>query len=135
MQSMPAAGVPDRPPVHDESASGAGGRRSAGVAGLMDTRGKIVDLERAAEIAADLRRRGARVRLALSHFDVLTPSLVRRFAGLENGEPLLAAVLDPAAPLLAARARAELAAGLCMIDYVFPLAAADFDRAMAQIQP
>src|SRR5262245_26968774 len=128
MQSLPAAGVPHRPPVHDESAPGAGGRCRAGIAGLMDTRAKIVDLERATEIAADLRRRGARVRLALSHFDVLTPGLLRRLAAFENGEPLLAAVLDPAAPLLAPRARAELAAGLRMIDYVFPLAAADVER-------
>jgi hypothetical protein len=44
-------------------------------------------------------------------------------------------VLDPPEALLGARARAELAAGLSMIDYVFLLDGADFEQAVETIQP
>ncbi|HTM49260.1 MAG TPA: hypothetical protein VL285_11280 [Bryobacteraceae bacterium] len=101
----------------------------------MDTRSKIIDLEAAAGIAAGLRRGGARIRLAAGYFDVLTPDLVRRLRSLAGGGTLFAAVLDPANPLLGARARAELAAGLHMVDYVFPIAGRDLDGAIEKIGP
>jgi hypothetical protein len=101
----------------------------------MDTRAKIIDLEAAAGIAAGLRRGGARIRLAAGYFDVLTPGLVRRFQSLGEGGPVFAAVLDPDAPLLGARARAELAAALRVIDYVFPIADGDLERAIEKIGP
>ena len=47
----------------------------------------------------------------------------------------MAMVLDPPDALLGARARAELAAGLSVIDYVFPLDGANFEQAVEQIQP
>ena len=87
----------------------------------MDTREKIIDLAKAAGIAAGLRRRGERVILVAGYFDVLTADHVRRFRELADGRPLMAAVLDPPEALLGAQARAELAAGLSMIDYVFLL--------------
>jgi hypothetical protein len=101
----------------------------------MDTREKIIDLARAADIAAELRRHGERVKLVAGYFDVLTPDHVRRFRKLADGRPIMAAVLDPPDPLLGSRARAELAAGLSMIDYVFLLDGADFEQAVEKIQP
>jgi len=101
----------------------------------MDTREKIIDLAKAAGIAAGLRRRGERVILVAGYFDVLTADHVRRFRKLADGRPLMAAVLDPPEALLGAQARAELAAGLSMIDYVFLLDGPDFERALEKIQP
>ena len=101
----------------------------------MDTREKIVDLARAAQIAAALRRGGSRVRLLAAYFDVLTPELVRRLRALPDGRPLIAVVIDPVRPLLPARARAELAAALTMIDYVLLLPESGLDRVIAEIQP
>jgi hypothetical protein len=101
----------------------------------MDTREKIIDLAKAVDIAAELRRKGERVKLVAGYFDVLTPDHVRRFRELPDGRPLMAMVLDPPDALLGARARAELAAGLSMIDYVFPLDGADFEQAVGRIQP
>jgi glycerol-3-phosphate cytidylyltransferase-like family protein len=101
----------------------------------MDTRKKIIDLARAAAIAAARRRQGEPVKLVAGYFDVLTPDHVRRFRELADGRVIMAAVLDPPDPLLGPRARAELAAGLSMIDYVFPLDSADFEQALEKIQP
>jgi bifunctional ADP-heptose synthase (sugar kinase/adenylyltransferase) len=101
----------------------------------MDTREKIVDLARASEIAAGLHRDRVRLTLVAGYFDVLTSDHVRRLKALANGRPLMLAVLDPPHPLLPARARAELAAALGMIDYVLLLDGADLARALEQIQP
>lgn len=101
----------------------------------MDTRDKIIDLARAAEIAADMRTRGVRLNLIAAYFDVLTPDHIRRLRGLSNGQPLIAAVLDPPEPLLAPRARAELAASLSMVDYVVLVHDSGLDQAIEQIQP
>ena len=101
----------------------------------MDTREKIVELDRAAEIAATLRSRGARVRLFAGHFDVLTPELVRRLRALTGAGTLIAAVFDPVRPLLPSRARAELAAALSMIDYVVLPPGCGLDHVIAEIQP
>ena len=101
----------------------------------MDTREKIIDLATAAEIAAARRSQGEPVKLVAGYFDVLTPALVRRLRELVDGRALMAAVLNPPDPLLGPRARAELAAGLSVIDYVFPLDSADFEQALEKIQP
>ena len=101
----------------------------------MDSREKIVDLDRAAAIAAALRRKGARVSLFAGDFDVLTPELVRRLRALDGQGTLVAAVLDPVRPLLPTRARAELAAALSMIDYVLLPPGCGLDRVIAEIQP
>src|SRR5438552_4930009 len=71
LQSLSAAGVPDRSPLHDARHTRSSGRRRAGAAALMDTREKIIDLTRAAEIADGLRRDGVRLKLVAAYFDVL----------------------------------------------------------------
>jgi hypothetical protein len=47
----------------------------------------------------------------------------------------MAAVIDPPDPLLAARARAELAAALRAVDYVILLGPADLDGAVRELRP
>jgi bifunctional ADP-heptose synthase (sugar kinase/adenylyltransferase) len=101
----------------------------------MDTRTKIVDLPAAAAIAARLRSGGARLKLVAGYFDVLTPDEVRRMRSLSDGQQLMIAVLDPPNPLLPARARAELAASLSMVDYVLALPGAGLEQALEQIRP
>ena len=87
----------------------------------MDTREKIIDCERAAVLVAQLRSQHATLKVITGHFDVLTSEHVRRLREIANGSAkLFIVVLDPPAPLLAARARAELVAGLAMVDYVVP---------------
>ena|SRR2546426_837927 len=101
----------------------------------MDTRQKIIDLTRAAQIASDLKRNGARIRIVTGYFDVLTPDHARRFHALADGQPLIALVLDSSDALLGARARAELAAALAVVDYVVSLDGAAVEQALAMIQP
>lgn len=57
--------------------------------------------------------------VVIGHFDPLLASHVRRLqeAGNASG-PLVVVVTDPPDPLLPARARAELVAGLAMVDWV-----------------
>jgi glycerol-3-phosphate cytidylyltransferase-like family protein len=97
----------------------------------MDTRAKIIDLV----AAARLRRPGARLKLVVGYFDVLTPDLVRSLQSLSDGGLLIAVVLDPPNPLLPSRARAELAASLSMIDYVLLLPEAVLEDAIEEIHP
>ena len=79
----------------------------------MDTRTKIVPAAKAAEIAA----RGATV--VSGYFDPLLPVHAGRLGQLKRaGAPLLVLISDPEAPVLPARARAELVAGLAAVDYV-----------------
>jgi hypothetical protein len=97
----------------------------------MDTREKIIDLASAAR----LQRDGARLKVVIGSFDVLTPDLVRRLKSLSGGRRLIAVVLDPPNPLLPAQARAELAASLSVIDYVLLAPGAGLEKALEQIQP
>ncbi len=101
----------------------------------MDTRNKIINLGQASRIAADLRDQGVRWKVVTGYFDVLTVDLVRRLRELSRGETIVAIVLDPPEPLLGPRARAELAAGLSMIDYVLPLQGAGLDHALEELRP
>ncbi len=99
----------------------------------MDTRTKIISAERAVEVASD----GRHVVVVTGHFDVLQAGLVQAFRGISKGPSMvLAVVLNPPAPLLSARARAELAAGLEVVDYVVPVAddATELLRAIKPIQ-
>jgi bifunctional ADP-heptose synthase (sugar kinase/adenylyltransferase) len=87
----------------------------------MDTRDKIIDCEHAAALAAQLRQQGASLRAVTGYFDVLVAEHVRRLRQIADGSAkLFLVVLDPPAPLLAARARAEMIAALAMVDYVVP---------------
>ncbi len=87
----------------------------------MDTRHKIVACEHAAPLVARLRSQGAAVKVVTGYFDVLLAEHVRRLRQIADGaDKLFVVVLDPPAPLLAARARAEMAAALAVVDYVVP---------------
>jgi bifunctional ADP-heptose synthase (sugar kinase/adenylyltransferase) len=78
----------------------------------MDTRGKIVTKVDAARRAAE----GATV--VSGYFDPLLASHARRLTELKGGAKLIVAIEDPPRPILPARARAELVAGLRAVDFV-----------------
>lgn len=83
----------------------------------MDTRAKIIDAARAAQLASE----GAI--LVSGHFDPLVASHAQRLAELRAGlakdsAPLLVLIDSPGRPILPPRARAELVASLRVVDYV-----------------
>ena len=79
----------------------------------MDTRTKIINAVQARLIAAQ----GATV--VSGYFDPLVASYAERLAQLKKeGAPLLVLIATPADAILPARARAELVAGLAIVDYV-----------------
>ena len=79
----------------------------------MDTRTKIVDAADAKRIAA------AGATVVSGFFDPLLASHAERLAQLkQNGSPLLVVIANPQDPILPPRARAELVAGLRIVDYV-----------------
>ena len=74
--------------------------------------------------------------IVIGYFDVLTAALVRRLREIVDarpGSPLIAIVLDPPGALLTARARAELMAGLAMVDYVVLPGARPLEQVLAQL--
>ncbi len=89
----------------------------------MDTRTKIIEPKHAATRLQELRDQGRTVKVVTGYFDVLVAEHVARLreVGRTPGT-LFVIVLDPPAPLLGARARAELVAALAMVDYVVPAA-------------
>jgi len=79
----------------------------------VDTRSKIVDQEEARRIAAS----GATV--VSGYFDPLVASHAERLRELKSEDsPLLVLIATPENPILSARARAELVAGLATVDHV-----------------
>src|SRR5579864_3166480 len=87
----------------------------------MDTRAKIIDCKSAASLVTQLRHEGGSVRVVTGHFDVLVAEHVRRLRDIAvQPAKLFVIVLDPPAPLLSTRARAEMVAALAMVDYVVP---------------
>lgn len=83
---------------------------------VLDTRKKILSLE---EVLRETQ--GRRIIWVRGSFDPLLAHHARRIAGLADPDAVLAVVLsEPAQPLLASRARAELAAALENVDYVIP---------------
>jgi bifunctional ADP-heptose synthase (sugar kinase/adenylyltransferase) len=79
----------------------------------VDTRTKIVSAAEAARIGAS----GAMV--VTGYFDPLLAAHSERLARLKrHGLPLIIAISDPENPILPTRARAELVAGLAVVDYV-----------------
>ncbi len=72
----------------------------------MDTRSKIVErLPEGCDIAEGC-------------FDPLLASQARQLAEWKRDRPLAVVIREPDKPLMSARARAELAAGLAMVDFV-----------------
>jgi bifunctional ADP-heptose synthase (sugar kinase/adenylyltransferase) len=87
----------------------------------VDTRNKIVDAGNAAQAARAWRERGGRVAVVTGWFDVLQADDAREMAEVKHstGPLLLVVVLvPPPEPVLSVRARAEMAAGFAMVDYV-----------------
>jgi bifunctional ADP-heptose synthase (sugar kinase/adenylyltransferase) len=81
---------------------------------FLDTRTKIVPLH---EIEERLESRAAS--WISGHFDPLLAEHVRRLGqAREPGRLLVVKVTNPAQPLLAQRARAELVAALALVDFV-----------------
>ena len=79
----------------------------------MDTRSKIVDAAHAARIAQS----GATV--VSGYFDPMVASHAERLAALKHPEkPLLVLIATPPNPILGALARAQLVAGLAVVDFV-----------------
>jgi len=79
----------------------------------VDTRSKIIDPAGAARIAES----GGAV--VSGYFDPMTASHAARLAQLKSGgKPLLVLIASPEGAILPARARAELVAGLSVVDYV-----------------
>jgi len=67
------------------------------------------------------RRRTRNPTAPAGRFDVLVAEHVRRLRQIAMGDvTLFVILLDPSAPLLATRARAEMMAALAMVDYVVP---------------
>lgn len=94
----------------------------------MDSREKIVTAEEALERARAARQRGARVTVVHGYFDPLLEEHARRLSELAApGGWLAAVVMEPPAPILPARARAELVAGLRVVDCVVVGDAAEWD--------
>ena len=79
----------------------------------MDTRTKIIDADHAARIA----QAGATV--VSGYFDPMIARHAERLAALKRPDaPLLVLIATPPNPILDARARAQLVAGLSVVDYV-----------------
>lgn len=79
----------------------------------MDTRTKIVSAAEAGRIAAE----GATV--VSGYFDPVLAAHAGRLRELKRpGVPLLVVIADPDDPILPTRARAELVAGLAVVDHV-----------------
>jgi len=79
----------------------------------LDTRTKIIDADHAARIA----QAGATV--VSGYFDPMIAAHAERLAALKRpGAPLLVLIATPPDPILDARARAQLVAGLSVVDYV-----------------
>jgi bifunctional ADP-heptose synthase (sugar kinase/adenylyltransferase) len=86
----------------------------------MDTRTKIVPAEEAARIINDSERSAAQGAIVVTgYFDPLLASHAERLRGLKReGVALIVAIAEPENPILPARARAELVAGLAAVDHV-----------------
>lgn len=79
----------------------------------MDSRTKIVPAGEAARLVA------AGAMVVTGYFDPLLASHAERLRDLKrDGAPLLVVIADPENPILPARARAELVAGLAVVDHV-----------------
>ncbi len=96
----------------------------------MDTRSKILDAQRARAAAERERGQGRRVVLVTGSFDPLLADHARALEDVARRGTVFACVADPERPLLASRARAELAAALRAVSYVFDGSAAEAEAAI-----
>ena len=87
----------------------------------MDTRFKIISAGNASELAGRLKRQGRKLLVVQGSFDLLlaTHALsLQKARDNAGGTSLMVLLTQPSVPLLSEQARAELLAGLHMVDYV-----------------
>lgn len=98
----------------------------------MDTRTKILGLDAAHAAARRERESGRRIRLVTGFFDPVLAAHARALTeAASDGAAVYVAITDPERPLLAARARAELVAGLGSVTAVVLADAAAAQSAVA----
>jgi bifunctional ADP-heptose synthase (sugar kinase/adenylyltransferase) len=98
----------------------------------MDTRAKILSLERARSVHAP------RLVMVSGYFDLLRAEHVRELEEIRErtgAKTLLAAVLPWADAVLGQRARAEMVAALRMIDYVVAIDPSEFEALVSALAP
>jgi bifunctional ADP-heptose synthase (sugar kinase/adenylyltransferase) len=102
----------------------------------VDTRAKIVEFAAACEAAHEAKRAGKSVKLVTGYFDPLLAAHARRLQEIA-GESAVVFVLvrEPARPILAARARAELVAALNVVDYVVPAGEVTSEDSFSRLRP
>jgi bifunctional ADP-heptose synthase (sugar kinase/adenylyltransferase) len=85
----------------------------------VDTRTKVLSHREALAVARRLREEGKTLKLVVGYFDPVLAAHARRLKDAREGAAALAVIIaDPPRPILPARARAELVAGLAAVDYV-----------------
>ena len=105
----------------------------------MDTRSKIISLNRAGELVPSLAEKGGDVVVACGCFDLLSAEHCRRLArAKETGKYLVAAVYadkDPQETVFNQSARAQMVAGLAVVDYVVICDQAQTERPVSSWRP
>lgn len=111
----------------------------------MDTRNKILPLDRLAPEIADRKNRGERIVLANGCFDVLHVGHARYLQGARregdvlvvavNGDRSVRALKGEGRPVLTADARARLVAGLAAVDYVVVFEEPDVTHLLSTLRP
>ena len=100
----------------------------------MDTRSKILTPAEAIETAGRLRNEGKTTKLVTGCFDPLLSAHAQRLKMIRDGAAVLIVVIvEPEQPLMTARARAELVAGLADVDYVVIPDAGGLPALLAQV--
>lgn len=99
----------------------------------MDTREKIIHATAGGILA--LPRRGRKLKAIVTHFDPVYAPHIRRLRELADGSCLVIVLTSPPAPILSPRARAELAAGLAMVDYVIMPDGVEIPDILHQLAP
>lgn len=101
----------------------------------MDTRIKILDPAETLAIARRLRDEGKTLKAVVGCFDPVLAGHARRLGDVrDESAVLVAVVVDPPRPILAARARAELVAALAVVDYVVVPGDAPVDDFLAGLE-
>jgi bifunctional ADP-heptose synthase (sugar kinase/adenylyltransferase) len=102
----------------------------------MDTRAKILTARSALEAACRVKQEGRKLTVVTGYFDVLLAAHVRdlEVVRMHTGSGCLMVVLLPRAQaLLSARARAEIVAGLGMVDFVVTVGDDDLDEFLRRL--
>ena len=135
VQPLPVARMPHRPPLHDcrnrGPNRGCGARAMEGDRSCLDSRTKIVTPDAAFHPPRPLL-------LVTGRFDILRVEMARELSAARDrvGAGTLAVAILPLADELApAAARAELAAALRVVDYVFVGAEGGLDALAAALHP